>query len=357
MNGLAPFGRPIHFFHVEVGSARQCQPGRRVPGMVPVQGIASRKPRRPQAPTSRGPTPGRRAAGSSPRDPTANQQLQTTPRPLSLPLPARESAHHPRPPPAAPPPAPRPGTTGPPEAGSRRPRRCRRWSRRPRRCREREPPPPADSHHPADRPAQAQQPVGAATDGGSTSPRNHKSFWCRRSSILFIHGRASRRRVEPALPGHRPNSRIQSRGRCDAARIEGLQGRPEDCGDIRQVTKVAGDEFVGLASAANHQLQTQQAGKLLRHDRKARAGHLRVRSETGNPSLTGRKGWGPGTVALSSGKYDGSAAVQIKVYGGSTEGQNFSICNLSTETTKAYRPTRRPLSLRSSRANADAGRS
>ena len=43
----------------------------------------------------------------------------------------------------------------------------------------------------------------------------------------------------------------------------------------------------------------------------------------GNPSLTGRKGWGPGTEALSSGKYDGSAAsqkndnfVRIAVVGG-----------------------------------------
>src|ERR1700689_2788404 len=38
--------------------------------------------------------PGRRTTGSSPRDPAANQQLQTPPRPSSLPLPARESADH-----------------------------------------------------------------------------------------------------------------------------------------------------------------------------------------------------------------------------------------------------------------------
>jgi hypothetical protein len=44
------------------------------------------------------------------------------------------------------------------------------------------------------------------------------------------------------------------------------------------------------------------------------AGHRAAASwpwHPGNPSLTGRKGWGPGTVALSSGKYDGSAADQF----------------------------------------------
>src|ERR1700685_4482256 len=38
----------------------------------------------------------------------------------------------------------------------------------------------------------------------------------------------------------------------------------------------------------------------------------RERRPNGNPSLTGRKGWGPGTVALSSGKCDGSAVIKLR---------------------------------------------